>query len=68
MYSLSSSETLTQFMTNPRIYLKAPNPKIPCKVCVMGPPISGKSTLAEGIASKYNAMVNTQYTTIITSG
>jgi adenylate/nucleoside-diphosphate kinase len=59
MYSISSSEALAQFMTNPRVYLKPPNPKIPCKVCVLGPPTSGKSTLAKAIAFKYNAMVNT---------
>ena len=58
MYSMSSAEALVQFMTNPRVYLKPPNPKIPCKVCVLGPPISGKSTLAKAISSKYNAMVN----------
>ena len=58
MYSMSTAEALTQFMTNPRPYLKPPNPQIPCKVCVLGPPISGKSTLAKALASKYNAMVS----------
>lgn len=58
MFSLSTSEALTKFMINPRIYLKSPNPQIPCKICVLGPPFSGKSTLAKAIASKYDAMVS----------
>lgn len=58
MYSMSSVEALEKFLMNPRIFLKPPNPQIPCKICVVGPPLSGKSTLARGIASNYNAMVN----------
>lgn len=61
MYSMSSAEALSQFVINPRIYLKPPNPKIPCKVCILGAPISGKSTLAKAIAFKYNAMVSKQF-------
>ena len=60
MYSMSSAEALAQFMINPRIYLKPPNPQIPCKVCVLGPPVSGKSTLVKAIALKYKAMVHVQ--------
>ena len=58
MYSMSTSEALTQFMMNPRMYLNPPNPQIPCKICVLGPPFSGKSTLAKAIATKYDAMVS----------
>lgn len=57
MYCLSSEEALTHFVSSPRQFLLPPNPKIPCKVCVVGPSLSGKSTLAKRIADKYNAMV-----------
>ena len=66
MYSLSSSESLVQFTRNPRAYLLPPQPQIPCKVCVVGPPTSGKTALAQLVAQCYNAMVHvcscTQYT------
>lgn len=58
MYSMSSPEALVQFTRNPRAYLLPPHPRIPCKVCVVGPPTSGKSTLAKMVAEKYNAMVS----------
>ena len=57
MYCLSSSEALVQFTRNPRAYLLPPHPRIPCKVCIIGPPTSGKTSLAEMIAQHYNAMV-----------
>lgn len=57
MYSMSSPEALVQFTRNPRAYLLPPHPSIPCKVCVVGPPTSGKSTLVRMVAEKYNAMV-----------
>ena len=59
MYSLSSSESLVQFTRNPRAYLLPPQPRIPCKVCVVGPPTSGKTALAHLVAEYYNAMVRT---------
>lgn len=58
MYCLSSSEALVKFTRNPRAYLLPPHPRIPCKVCIIGPPTSGKTSLAEMIAQHYNAMVN----------
>ena len=58
MYSMSSAEVLGQFIRSPQTYLLPPNPLIPCKVCVVGPPTSGKSTLSGMIAEKYNAMVS----------
>ncbi|XP_064400448.1 adenylate kinase 9-like [Halichondria panicea] len=57
MYSLSSEEALNDFVSAPRDFLLPPNPKIPCKVCIVGPPLSGKSTLVKSIADKYDAMV-----------
>ena len=65
MYSLSSSEALVQFTRNPRAYLLPPQPCIPCKVCVLGPPTSGKTALAQAVAQHYNAMVHV-YTYIYT--
>ena len=58
MYSLCSEEALNRFVSTPRDFLLPPNPKIPCKVCIVGPPLSGKSTLAKSIAGKYNALVS----------
>ena len=55
---MSSNETLAHFMRNPRPYL-APNlPRPPCKLCVLGPPHSGKTTVARQVAQRYNAEVN----------
>ncbi len=61
MYSLSSEEALSDFVSAPRDFLLPPNPKIPCKVCIVGPSLSGKSTLAKSIADKYDAMVSIMY-------
>ena len=57
MYCLSSAEALTKFVKSPRTYLLPPHPRIPCKICIAGPPTSGKTTLAQGLANHYNAMV-----------
>ena len=65
VYCLSSSEALVQFTRNPRAYLLPPQPRIPCKVCIIGPPTSGKTSLAEMIAQHYNATVNSQCVTYI---
>lgn len=58
MYSMSSAESLVKFVRCPRKYLVPPHPLLPCKVCVLGPPLSGKSTLANLIAEKYDAIVS----------
>lgn len=55
---MSSQEALDAFMKNPRPYLLSPLPKIPCKLSVLGPPGSGKTTLSNTIASKLNAKVS----------
>ena len=57
MYSLSSAGALTAFIQSPRTYLLQPSPRIPCKICILGPPTSGKTTLAQGLAERYKAMV-----------
>ncbi len=61
MYCLSSAEALSLFYKNPREFLLPPNPKVPCKICVLGPPSSGKSTLAALLAEHFNAMVCSYY-------
>ena len=58
MYCMSSAKSLVSFVRNPRTYLVPPHPLLPCKVCVLGPPLSGKSTLANLIAEKYDAVVS----------
>ncbi|XP_069866381.1 adenylate kinase 9 isoform X2 [Dipodomys merriami] len=57
MYCLSSDETLKKFVLNPRPYLLPPMPTPPCKLVVLGPPYSGKTTLANLIAEHYKGKV-----------
>ncbi|KAL7987849.1 hypothetical protein Chor_006768 [Crotalus horridus] len=57
MYLLSTEEALRQFMLNPRSYLLPPMPLPPCKVLIMGPPLSGKTTLCELLANHYQGKV-----------
>ncbi|KAH0622209.1 hypothetical protein JD844_024317 [Phrynosoma platyrhinos] len=68
MYLMSSEEALKEFMLNPRPYLLPPMPLPPCKILVVGPPMSGRSTLCELIANHYqgkvlemDALLKTQY-------
>ncbi|XP_069090617.1 adenylate kinase 9 isoform X2 [Pleurodeles waltl] len=57
MYVLSSEDALKIFISNPRPFLLPPMPFPPCKVVVFGPPFSGKTTLCNLIAAKYNGKV-----------
>ncbi|XP_053469806.1 adenylate kinase 9 isoform X2 [Ictalurus furcatus] len=57
IYVLSSQEALQMFMLQPRRYLLPPMPRPPCKVSVIGPPRSGKSTLSALLAEHYGAVV-----------
>ncbi|XP_039207110.1 adenylate kinase 9 isoform X2 [Crotalus tigris] len=57
MYLFSTEEALRQFMLNPRSYLLPPMPLPPCKVLIMGPPLSGKTTLCELLANHYQGKV-----------
>ena len=44
-------------MRNPRLYLAPHLPRPPCKVFVLGPPHSGKTTVSRLVAQRYNAKV-----------
>ncbi|CAL8318129.1 unnamed protein product [Merluccius merluccius] len=57
VYVLSSQEAYRKFLVNPRWYLLPPMPSPPCKVSVVGPPLSGKSTLCGLLAQRYGATV-----------
>ncbi|XP_060948026.1 adenylate kinase 9-like [Limanda limanda] len=57
LYILSSAEAYQKFVTNPRQYLLPPMPRPPCKVSIVGPPQSGKTTLCKLLAHHYNALV-----------
>ena len=57
IYSLSSPEALVAFTRCPRSYLLPPQPEIPFKVCVVGPPTSGKTALSKALALHYSAQV-----------
>ncbi|XP_078492449.1 adenylate kinase 9 [Ciona intestinalis] len=57
MYILSSPEAMTKFLKNPRPYLLPPMPAAPCKISVLGAPLSGKTAVAHDIANHYKASV-----------
>ena len=54
---MSSADASEKFMRNPRPFIMSPQPRNPCKMCIVGPPLSGKTTLANNIAKKYGAKV-----------
>ncbi|XP_030201853.1 adenylate kinase 9 isoform X2 [Gadus morhua] len=56
-YFLSSKEAYQKFLESPQRYLRPPMPSPPCKVSVVGPPLSGKSTLCGLLARHYGATV-----------
>ncbi|XP_040852447.1 adenylate kinase 9-like [Ochotona curzoniae] len=55
IYFLSSKETKEKFMKNPIKYIRQPKPKptVPIRIFIVGPPKSGKTTVANKLASKY---------------
>ncbi|XP_068087386.1 adenylate kinase 9 isoform X2 [Hyperolius riggenbachi] len=57
LYLMSSEESLRNFMQNPRPFLLPPMPQPPCKVAVLGPESSGKTTVCHLIAKKYSGRV-----------
>ncbi|ESO88925.1 hypothetical protein LOTGIDRAFT_62291, partial [Lottia gigantea] len=57
IYCLSSAEAMEKFLKNPRPYLLPPQPRPPCKLSILGPPLSGKTTLSHLLANKYSAKV-----------
>jgi len=57
LYVMSTMDALEKFMRNPRPYILNPQPQNPCKLCIVGPPLSGKTTLAKHLASKYGATI-----------
>ncbi|XP_049754514.1 adenylate kinase 9 isoform X2 [Elephas maximus indicus] len=54
IYFLSSKESKEKFMKNPIKYIRQPKPKptMPIRIAVVGPPKSGKTTVAQKIASE----------------
>ena len=57
LYCLSSVNALMEFTRCPRRYLLDPLPVVPCKICIVGPPRSGRTTLAGQLAEHYEAEV-----------
>ncbi|XP_039093316.1 adenylate kinase 9 [Hyaena hyaena] len=55
IYFLSSKETKEKFMKNPIKYIRQPKPKptMPIRIAILGPPKSGKTTVAKKISSEY---------------
>ncbi|XP_014328191.1 adenylate kinase 9 isoform X2 [Xiphophorus maculatus] len=57
LYILSSQDAYQKFITNPRRYLLPPMPRPPCKVCIIGSSLAGKSTMCSLLAQHYGALV-----------
>ncbi|XP_047415472.1 adenylate kinase 9 isoform X3 [Sciurus carolinensis] len=55
IYFLSSKETKDKFMKNPIKYIRQPKPKltVPVRIIIVGPPKSGKTTVAKKLAGDY---------------
>ncbi|XP_024146530.1 adenylate kinase 9 isoform X1 [Oryzias melastigma] len=55
VYLFATKENRDSFMSNPLKYLRQPKPsaKLPIKIAVIGPPKSGKTTVAESLAQNY---------------
>ncbi|XP_023564433.1 adenylate kinase 9 [Octodon degus] len=55
IYFLSSKETKEKFMKNPIKYIRQPKakPTMPIRIIIVGPPRSGKTTVAKKLASEY---------------
>ncbi|KAM6354917.1 adenylate kinase 9 [Podargus strigoides] len=58
IYFFSSKENKETFMKNPIKYIRQPNPKptVPVKIAIVGPPKSGKTTVADKFASVYGLL------------
>lgn len=57
VYLMADENCLRKFLKNPRPYLQHPQPRAPCKLSILGPKYSGKTSLAGLLAKKYNAKV-----------
>ncbi|KAJ8397628.1 hypothetical protein AAFF_G00436270 [Aldrovandia affinis] len=55
IYFFASKETRNRFILNPIKYLRQPkpNPSLPIKIAIIGPPKSGKTTVARRFANEY---------------
>ncbi|XP_017457312.2 adenylate kinase 9 isoform X2 [Rattus norvegicus] len=55
IYFLSTKQTKEKFMMNPIKYIRQPKPKasMPVRIMIVGPPKSGKSTVAKQLANDY---------------
>ncbi|KFQ26432.1 Adenylate kinase 9, partial [Merops nubicus] len=58
IYFFSSKENRETFMKNPIKYIRQPKPKpaVPVKIAIVGPPKSGKTTVAKRFASDYGLL------------
>uniref|UniRef100_F6QF20 Adenylate kinase 9 n=1 Tax=Ornithorhynchus anatinus TaxID=9258 RepID=F6QF20_ORNAN len=58
IYFLSGKENKEKFMRNPIKYIRQPKPKpaVPIRIAIVGPPKSGKTTVAKQFASAYGLM------------
>merc|ERR1712178_457119 len=55
LYFLSTNQAREQFMLDPMTYLSQPSPKpvVPIRMAIIGPPKSGKTTLANRFVEEY---------------
>ncbi|XP_077566613.1 adenylate kinase 9 [Stigmatopora nigra] len=57
MYILSSKEAYDKFVANPRPFLLPPMPSPPCRVCIIGTNVTGRSELANLLGQRHNVSV-----------
>jgi adenylate/nucleoside-diphosphate kinase len=57
VYLMANESALKDFLKNPRPFISPPQPRAPCKLSIIGPARSGKTTLSKLLARKYNATV-----------
>lgn len=54
---MADETSLRKFLKNPRPYTSPPQPRAPCKVCILGNQYSGKTSVSNFLAKRYNATV-----------
>lgn len=57
IYMMADENSLREFIKNPRPYIKLPQPRAPCKLSILGSSYTGKTTVCNLLAKKYNARV-----------
>ncbi|XP_066586947.1 adenylate kinase 9-like, partial [Prorops nasuta] len=55
LYFLATLENVGLFLENPKTFLLPPNPKVPCRIAIFGPKLSGKTKICNQLADFFDA-------------